>query len=144
MGASVSFDYATWAARYPEFSSVSAPTAQAYFDEATLYLANDGSGPVNDPTRQLMLLNMLTAHIAFLYSGTDGQGASPLVGRVSNASEGSVSVQAEMASTPEALADYFKQTKYGLSFWNASAVYRTLQYVPGPRRNFAPWPYGRW
>lgn len=144
MGAAVTFNYATWTARYPEFSDVSEPTAQAYFDEATIYHDNTGAGPVSDATRQLMLLNMLTAHIAFLYSGANGQGASPLVGRVSNASEGSVSVQAEMTSTPEALADFYKQSKYGLSYWNATAFMRTARYIPGPRRIFSPWPYGRY
>jgi hypothetical protein len=66
MSAIVQFNYARWIARYPEFSQVQQPTAQEYFGEATLYLRNDGTGPVRDAETQLRLLNMLTAHIAAL------------------------------------------------------------------------------
>lgn len=142
MGVSVTFDYASWSARYPEFSTTvtSAIQAQLYFDEATIWHANDGSGPVTDSTRQLALLNMLTAHVAQLAVGSSQQPASPLVGRVSSASEGSVSVQAEDAdaSSPGSQA-WFKQTKYGNSYWSATAQYRQAQYRPGRRRNFSPW-----
>ena len=89
MGVIVQFNYERWLARYPEFSQVAQPTAQEYFGEATLYLRNDGTGPVRDAETQLRLLNMLTAHIAALNApSADGEPASPLVGRINNASEG--------------------------------------------------------
>lgn len=141
MGAVATFDYPTWAARYPEFSAVSSALAQAYFGEATLYLANDGTGPVQDAGQQLALLNMLTAHIAALNAGTNGQPASPLVGRIAHASEGSVSVSTEMPAMPGSAA-WFMQTKYGLSYWQATAQYRTMRYVPG-RQPFAQGPFRR-
>lgn len=127
MGVAVTFNYAKWVARYPEFASVSEPTAQAYFDEATIYLRNDGSGPTSSPTVQLTLLNMLTAHIAARYAVIDGKSASDLVGRISNATEGSVSVQADMDAVPGTAA-WYMQTKYGADFWNATAAYRTFRY----------------
>ena len=38
----VAFDYALWTDRYPEFSAVSQPLAQAYWNEAQLYFDNNG------------------------------------------------------------------------------------------------------
>jgi hypothetical protein len=131
MSGSVAFNYAAWVARYPEFSAVSEPTAQGYFNEATLYFAN-GYCPANpNPTNQLLLLQMLTAHIAALYSGINGGPPSPLVGRISNASEGSVSVAVEFPMTNQSA--WFQTTPYGSSFWAATANLRTMRYVPGPQ-----------
>src|ERR1035437_5098852 len=134
----VVFNYAVFIARYPEFAAVSEPLAQAYFDEAGLYFANQGwTGSLpSAPT----LLNMLTAHIAWLYAPRDangnpsstGQTASPLVGRITTASEGSVSVGIELTSSASPSEAFFTQSKYGTSFWQATAQYRTMRYSPRP------------
>lgn len=134
----VQFNYAVWVARYPEFSAISEPLAQAYFDEAGLYFANQGwTGSLPQaPT----LLNMLTAHIAWLYAPRDangnpsstGQAASPLVGRISSASEGSVSVSTELNASGSPSESFFTQTKYGFSFWQATAQFRQARYVAQP------------
>ena len=141
MGAVATFDFPTFVARYPEFASLTPALAQAYFDEATLYLANDGSGPVGDAGQQLVLLNMLVAHIAKLsgVGSPGGAAAGPqgLVGRISSASEGSVSVSADLSGLPAAAA-WLSQTPYGLGFWNATARFRRGRYVPGPPTT-APW-----
>jgi hypothetical protein len=140
MGAQVTFVYADWAAAYPEFATtVTAPLANAYFAEATIYHRNDGSGPVTDPAVQLILLWMLVAHIAQLRVGSTQQAVSPLVGRLSSASEGSVSATADNGSVPGTAA-WFVQTKYGNSYWGATAQYRMAHYRSDPRRNFNPWP----
>lgn len=132
MGVIVNFDYNSWLVRYPEFGVsgaqfVSPQLAQAYFDEATSYQANNGAGPVSDPGLQLRLLNMLTAHIAAL----NVTGSSPLVGRINTASEGSVSVGAEN-NYPPGTPQWYQQTKYGAAWWAATAQYRTMRYRPGP------------
>lgn len=137
MGVQIAFDYGAWTARYPEFASVAQDAASQYFAEATLYHANDGSGPVDDAGQQSMLLNMLTAHIAARYATLGGQAPSPLVGRIDNASEGSVSVHADMGPQPGSAA-WYMQTKYGADYWRATAVYRTMHYRAGPRRFFSP------
>ena len=135
MGAIATFDYAAWIARYPEFSSVTEPLATAYFGEASLYLTNDGSGPVNDPIRQSILMNMLTAHIAELNSGVGGQAPSGLAGPITSASQGSVSVSVTVGTQPMAAA-WYMATKYGAQFWRATASYRTMRYRAGPQRKF--------
>ena len=129
--AGVVFDYSLWSLRYPELSgSVKAALAGAYFIESTLFLDNTDNSRVTDLGQRAMLLNMLTAHIAALNAPLNGQPSSPLVGRITNATEGSVTVAAAM-DLPPGSAQWFAQTKYGASFWAATAVYRTMLYVPG-------------
>lgn len=140
------FSYATWAARYPSLaSSVDENLAGLYFGEASLYCANDDTAivPCDAVTYQprLMLLNMLVAHLAALNLPAD-RGGSGLVGRVSSASQGSVSVSADMGPTPGTAA-WFMQTQPGASYWQATAQYRTFRPVIAPRapgfRRFPSW-----
>lgn len=147
MGVVVAFNYSTpdvpnspaWVLRYPEFASVDEVTATGYWTEATIYHVNDGSGPIKTAEVQSTLLNMLTAHIAARYAVLNGQAASPLVGRIENASQGSVSVNAKYAdATPGSMA-WYVQTKYGADYWSATRVYRTMRYrvAPGAAGRFA-------
>lgn len=134
------FDYQLWIARYPELGVVPELTAQLYWDEATLYHRNDGT-LVADDAQQRILLNMLTAHIAALNTlGADGS-ASPLVGPITSASEGSVSVGVTPLAAPGTQA-WLVLSRYGASYWYAMAPYRTARYVPGYPRQFNP-PYVR-
>ena len=63
----VAFDYAGWSARYPELaSSVGAPLAQQYFNEAQLYCDNTATSPVIDASvggQRYIFLNMLLSLI---------------------------------------------------------------------------------
>lgn len=126
----VVFDLAGFRVRYPEFASLSDALLNAYFLEATLYLDNTDGSIVSDITIRSPLLNMITAHVAALNGGVNGQAATDLVGRISSASEGSVSVSAEMGP-PSGSSAWFMQTRYGSAFWQASSAYRTFQYFPG-------------
>lgn len=126
----VVFDPAAFKLRYPEFSSVSDALLSDYFAEATIYLDNTDCSRVQDVDVRRMLLWMLVAHIATINAGVNGEVASPLVGRINNATEGSVSVGADMGAVPFTAA-WFLQTKYGAAFWQATAPFRTMRYVPG-------------
>jgi len=128
MGVAITFNPVQFVVRYPEFSYLAnTPQLQEYFTEATMYHRNDGGGPVKDGTQQTLLLNMLTAHIAKLNAPlASGQTAPDTVGRVSNASEGSVSVALEMSSSE--LAQWFNQTKYGAAYWAATRPFRTFRW----------------
>ncbi len=131
----VTFDYPTWIARYPEFSGVSSDLATLYFDEAELFCRNKLC-PIRKPSTLLMLLNMLTAHIAWLAAPRDPNGnpattggqSSGIVGQITNASEGAVSVTAKPVSNDN--AEWFAQSKYGYEFWQATAAFRTMRYFP--------------
>jgi hypothetical protein len=140
----IAFDYTAWSTRYPELGAfVNQPLAQMYFNEATLYCDNTECSPIRDDSIggvRSMLLNMVTAHIAGLNAVLNGQASSSLVGRISNAGEGSVNVSAQM-DLPPGSAQWFNQTKYGAAFWAATAQYRTMRYIRGPQ--FIPDPYAR-
>jgi hypothetical protein len=138
----VTFDFGVWSARYPELvPNVTPAQAQAYFQEATLYLSNTDSSPVRDINRRALLLNMLTAHIAALNSGVSGQAASPLVGRITSASEGSVSVSVDGGPVSGSSA-WFLATRYGAAYWQLTASLRTFRYVPAPQRaRVGPFPW---
>lgn len=144
LGGGVVFSYQTWSTRYPELAaSVAAPLAAAYFVEAQLYCDNTpctqipttdaGGNPV-----LATLLNMMVAHIAALNAPIGGVASSPLVGRISSATEGSVTVQTDNQYPPGSV-QWYQQTKYGAAFWRASGPYRRFQYAKGPRRNMDPY-----
>lgn len=133
----VSFVATDFIARYPEFAALNSATPGALpacFGEATLYLNNTTASRVVNIEQRTPLLYMITAHIAALYYGVNGQPANQTVGRVSSAHEGSVSVSLDMGGVTFNAA-WFMQTKYGASYWQATARYRTMRVVPGCSTN---------
>jgi hypothetical protein len=132
MGFIASFDPVYWPARYPEFAGITTTTAPGYFLEAGLYLNNTGSSPVQDAPTQSLLMHMLTAHIAELYDATSQRGSQALVGRITDASEGTVKVAASMDDSDRDA--WLNQTKYGASFLRATRKYRRFSYrAPCPK-----------
>jgi len=132
----VAFDYAFWQATYPELAA-SVPEGQAtgYWYQACLYVDNTGCSPIGDASpygRRALILYMVTSHLAKLSATINGEAPSPLVGRISDASEGSVSVSTDMTNLPGS-ALWFAQTRYGLNAWQAMAPYRTAFYVAAPQ-----------
>lgn len=128
---SVVFDPVAFKARYPEFASVSDAVLQGCFDDATLYLSNKDCSIVQDLDKRRQLLWMLTAHIAYLQgalnpAGVSG-GAVP-VGRMSSATEGSVSISSEY-NAPWSAA-WFSQSQWGAAFWQATLSLRSFRYRP--------------
>ena len=129
---SVVFDPAAFKARYPEFASVGDLLLQACFGEAGLYLSNTDNSPVQNVTRRAVLLNMLTAHIAALGGALSSDGQPRPVGRVSSATEGSVSAAFE--GPPPGSAQWFQQSQYGAAFWQATSGLRGFRYLAQPTR----------
>ena len=138
MGVKVDFSYPAFIAIYPEFAAVSAAQAQEFFNMASIYHRNDGGGPVSNATIQSTLLNMVTAHIAALSVQAQGdpspgspKDANVPVGRVSNASEGSVSATFDYGTSASDHKAFFVQTRYGAMYWAATQQYRTARYLTG-------------
>lgn len=126
----VVFEPDVFKTRYPAFSTLDDTVLQADFDTATLFLNNSCCSVVKDANVRERLLYMVTAHIAALLQGENGQTPSGLVGRVDKASEGSVSIGASYVTDMSMSEAYFSQTKYGAMFWTATAGYRAMWYVP--------------
>ena len=135
------FDYALWSASYPELAPVTELVAGALFRRATLFLNNTDGSPVSDVALRLDLLNLIVAHLASLGGAGQEGGASWLVGRVTSATEGSVSVKVD-AGPSSAGSAFWLQTTYGFQYWTATAGYRTMHYVPGPQPQFERPYYG--
>lgn len=124
------FSYAAWAARYPTLAvGVDEALAAELFTEATIYLDNTDASvvPADAVTYQprLSLLGMVLAHLVAL----EAPSREGVVGRISSASQGSVSVSADMGP-PSGSAAWWQQTTYGANFWQATAAYRTFAYRP--------------
>lgn len=138
MGVKVCFNYTNWATLFPQFSNVTeSQVTSVVLPLAEQYCRNDGGGPVTKYAIQVNLLNLMVAHICQLFFGSTTQPLSPLVGRIGNAAEGTVSVQTEFPMHSNSA--WFQQTPYGAAFWQAIAPYRTMRYLPGPRRPLNPW-----
>jgi len=149
MGVQVTFNYAAWAALFPQFSNLTSDqVAGPILTLAEQYNRNDGGGPVCDAGIQTQLLNMMVAHVAQLLFGSTTQPLSPLVGRISNASEGSVSVGTDFPTTPN--DKWFSQTQYGAMWWQLALPFRLGRYAPKITPQYQPingswggWGYGR-
>lgn len=134
----VVFDADQFKARFPEFFVLDNAALSLLFDEATLLVDNTVKSRVQQIEHRRPLLYLLTAHLAKIYLGTNGEPPMGIVGRINQATEGSVSVGSDMGQVPFTAA-YFMQTKYGAEFWQMSARWRQARYIPG-RSRAAPGP----
>jgi hypothetical protein len=123
----MAFDPAAFKLRYPEFAGVSDATLGYYYTDAELYL---NPALITNVARQQSLMWMLVAHIAMLSGALSADGLPLAVGRLSSASEGSVSISTEYAAPGS--AEWFSQTQYGAMFWAATASLRGMRYVARP------------
>jgi hypothetical protein len=131
------FNSAVFLARYPEFTAAYNANPSLFpslFAEAGLYLNNTDCSPVRDITLRGILLNMVTAHIAFLGGVLTADGQPRPVGRVSQAAEGAVSAAFEDVQATPGSGLWFRQSQYGAAFWQATTCYRGMKYFAQPTR----------
>lgn len=128
----VVFDPSCFRTDYPEFAAINGNVLGRYFKEATLYLSNEDNSPVCNVCKRAILLNMLTAHCAYLAGALSADGRPPPVGRVSQAAEGSVSATLEYVAPTPGSGAWFNQTSYGAAFWQATRSLRGMRYVVNP------------
>lgn len=122
----VVFDKARFQTTYPEVRAADAQL-EMWFVQAESLLDNTGRSIVKKPEEREMLLFLLVRHFAALAERA-AQGG--LVGRIASASEGSVSVSADMGAAIGNAAWYL-QTPYGATYWQLTAKYRRFRYVSG-------------
>lgn len=145
------FSLELWQQRYPAlYAAAGAVAIQANAALATQFLS---PATVRSPTRYLELLGLATAHLVQLGLGsvTSGQVPGPqqenasftpavaagsavsepvLVGRITSARMGSVTVQADAGPVTGSQA-WWVQTPYGAAFWAATTSLRTGFYIAG-------------
>ena len=150
----VVFSYQDWTGAFPELSSVGQLKAQFAFNAACIRIDNTLDPDLIDDSQRETILYLLTAHIALLMAqavsvqqATDANG-NPIAGstvsmtpgisgRVSSATEGSVSVSSESFSKAGAssLENWLNSTQYGALVWQMIAPLFAPFYVPGPDRS---------
>jgi hypothetical protein len=104
------------------------------FAEAGLYLNNTDCSVVQDVNIRGALLNMVTAHIAFLGGILTADGQPRPVGRVSAANEGAVGATFDFTPATPGSGAWFAQSQYGAAFWQATTCYRGMKYFANPTR----------
>lgn len=127
----VTFNPTTFKAAFPEFATLADAALSMNFSFATLQLNNGCRSLVCDALTRETLLNLLVAHITQLRNGINGRPPAGIVGRVDSAREGSVSAHADMGTVVYGQA-YYNQTQYGLLYWQSTARWRTMRYIPPP------------
>ena len=127
----VAFDIDKFRAIYPEFSNVADAALPFVFQQAEFYLDNTEYSLVINPDQREFLLYMLMAHICYMrYGNNKGNGGTGIVGRLSSASEGSVSIGSSLDGGNFASA-WYTQSPYGFDYWQATKVYRLGTYFTG-------------
>lgn len=127
----IAFNYQQWVSQYPEFASVPEAEAQNCFDAA---IANVPVERIICPLEQARLLNLATAHVAKLFAAVNGALPSSLiVGKMTNATEGSVTIGLSYSDPTTDTQAWWNQTSYGALFWVSTLKYRTAFYVAGPQ-----------
>ena len=127
----VIFNPAAFKLAYPQFATVTDAALQANFDLATLYLNNTDCSVITDVNKRSSLLNLIVAHLTQIFSGPNGAGSATQgnAGRVSKASEGTVSVEFDVG-VQTASSSFWAQTPFGLMYWQLTAPFRTFRYLP--------------
>lgn len=116
---------------YPEFAAASDAFLRGMFVKAcSQYLDNTDTSVVENAEERELLLFDLVAHMAFLRGYGKAGDRGGLVGRISSASEGSVSVSVENPGNNDS-SWWYMQSPYGADYWQATAPYRTMRYYPG-------------
>lgn len=139
----VIFNVTLFREAYPKFSAASDSFLTLMFNEACLlYIDNTDASLVQDVSERELLIFMLVAHLAYL-RGYGGSGdRDGLVGRISSAAEGSVSVSIENPGSNYA-SWWYMQSPYGANYWQATAPYRSMRYYPGSSPSRYPAHYYR-
>ena len=122
----VVFDKARFQTAYPEVQATDAQL-EMWFAQAESLLDNTGRSIVKKPEEREMLMFLLLRHFA---AQAERAAQGGLVGRIASASEGSVSVSADMGAAIGNAAWYL-QTPYGATYWQLTAKYRRFRYVSG-------------
>lgn len=124
----VEFNVAEFREMYPTITVQVATDAQLemFFLEAELLFNNTPQSCVKDLKKRKIYLYLVVAHLATLQSQVDA--GNMLVGRLSSASEGSVSISSEYGTLGNS-EKWWVQTPYGAKFWQMTAIFRTSLYV---------------
>lgn len=131
----VVFDVAEFRELYPKIVATDAQL-EDYFAMAETFLDNTPCSLVKDLADRKRYLYLLVAHIARLMEMAES--GNPVVGRISSATEGSVSVSLDYGTMGNN-ERWYLQTPWGAMYWQLTKKYRSAVY----RLGIAPIPVQR-
>lgn len=121
----VEFVVAEFRGIYPNIKNTDMQLQQ-FFMEAELFFNNTEQSCVKDIAKRKIYLYLIVAHLATLQAQVDS--GNMLVGRLSSATEGSVSVASDYGVLGKN-EKFWAQTPYGAKYWALTALFRTSVYV---------------
>lgn len=142
------FDPAAFKLAYPQFAKFTDEQLINFFEKVeNTVLDNTESSCISLANRKKWFY-LLVAHNAELQNRID-DGNSEFVGRISSATEGSISVTSDYSMGSGAMEQWLKQTLYGAKFYAFTAPWRTALWVsastPMPvNRARLRFPFGGW
>lgn len=142
------FDPVAFKAVFPQFSSFTDEQLTWFFESVeNTALGNYETSCIDLETRK-KLFYLLVAHKAELQNRINS-GNSGLVGRISSATEGSVSISTEYNSGSGAMAQWLNQTPYGADYYAMTAQYRHALWIAATQpmpvsRTKLRFPFGGW
>lgn len=130
----VAFVPADFKLAFPEFADVPDARLTALFNMAgATIIDNSDASVIVDPAVRAPLMDLLVAHMLTLYGttvvGSASGGPNGAVGRVSSATEGSVSTSMEYRAASSATESWFNQTQYGAMYWAMTSQWRSFRYA---------------
>lgn len=125
MSGIVAFDVGEFRGIYPSIKLTDQQLNNC-FSKAEIILNNTNCSPVKDLKERKILLYLLTAHYATLQTRIES--GNEAVGRISSATEGSISASFDYGQVPQSAAWYL-QTPYGAEYWAMTKKYRSFLYI---------------
>lgn len=131
------FDPDAFKLAFPQFASYSNEQLMWFFESIEYIIDNSESSCISLKNRKRWFW-LLVAHKAELQNRINS-GNTGLVGRISSATEGSVSISTDYPIGSGALEQWLKSTPYGAEFYAVTAAWRTALWVSAE----APMPVNR-
>lgn len=125
MDGRIGFDYHTFKILFPSLATETEARLQMLWDTACTIVSNPNPVICSESTLKRVLL-YLVAHLITL----DNRGADT-AGRISSATEGSVSVGFEALPIKSMDEAWWAQTQYGMTAWRITSPYRGATLVKG-------------
>ena len=122
------FDPALFKMVYPQFANIPDELLVFFFEKAESTILDNSENACVPLKERKQLFYLLIAHFADLQNRiADGNGG--LVGNITSASEGSVSIGVQTLQSNSAMGQWLNQTPYGAEYWVLTARYRTALYI---------------
>lgn len=122
------FDPAAFKLAYPQFAKFTNEQLTNFFEEVENTIVDNTESSCFSLKDRKKWFYLLVAHNAELQNRIN-DGNSGLVGRISSATQGSVSISTDYSMGSGALEQWLKQTPYGAKFYAFTAPYRTALWV---------------